>query len=174
MDITEEPGYQPRFDFTTDTDPGANQTGTLADLIDELNYEMFHMASGTRAKKADSNRDALNIKSLRGTLEFVKQVTGRSFSGTKKQLPLSTLKTIKLLYSSNDVSDRHLFKFLAPAGKGRPTMEFSTTTSIARDTYGASLARSISEKLASEIDPKKIKALDELLQIGRASCRERG
>ena len=162
MEPTNKAPYRPRFEFGIDTDPSDTLTGKLADLLDELNFERDSNVSGKRLKQTDPDGDALNTKSLQRTLKFVRQVTGRSFSGTKKALPLSTLKTIKLLYNSNESSDRHLFNFLAPPKNGRPTMEFSTGSSIARDKTGAAIIRSLSDRLAREIDQQKIESFNAL------------
>lgn len=156
MATTEKARYQPRFDFGTNVDPGETQTGTLADLLDELNYERDTTVSDTPSEATDPNSGDLKDWSLRRTLEFIRLVTGRTFVGTKEPLALTTLKTIKLLYNVNESSDRHLFNFLAPPDAVRPTMEYSTTSSMSRDKFGAAIIRSLSDQLAREIDPKKV------------------
>lgn len=157
-------GYRSRFDFGTAPDAQGTQTWTIAELIDELNHENSYSSSGAPAKGSNSQGSAINAKSLERTLAFIQQATGQTFTSATEQLPLDTLKTIKLLYNKNDASDRHLFALLdPPRGSSRPTMEFSTTSPIARDKAGAAIIWSICDELAKEIDPGKREAFDALL-----------
>lgn len=130
-----------RFDFTNE-----GQTGSIAELIDELNLEY--------PKK---NGELIRFNSLAGVLQFIEQITGQRLYDPYEQMPISVIKLIKLLYVKNDESGRHLFKLLAPPENGGiPTMEFCTGTTISRDTAAANLVDSIIGKLSMEISIDKL------------------
>lgn len=156
--------YRSRFNFGTNPDAQEKQTGTLTDLIDEINLEDTYSSSGAHAMASSAQGFAINAKSLERTLTFIQQATGQTFTSVRQELPLVTLKTIKLLYIKNAVNDRHLFNLLEPPrGSSRSTMEFSTTSSIARDKTGAAIIQSLCNDLVKEIDPGKREAFDALL-----------
>lgn len=162
MDVTNKTRYQPRFDLGADLVDGETEIGTLAALIDELNYEANHTLSGAVAKGASSRGDVVSARSLHRTLDFIRDVTGQVRPGTRDELPLDTLKVIKFLYNADRSNARHLFNLLAPVHLGEPTMEFGTTTTIARDKSGAELIRSVSDRLAREIKPARTELFDAL------------
>ncbi len=89
--------YKPRFDFGKEFDPSGEQTGTVKDLLEELNYEKFKTATGTHAEKGDSSGTSVTFDSLNGVFEFLSDVTGMSKPKLAHDVTLSTLKVIKLL-----------------------------------------------------------------------------
>lgn len=140
--------YLSRFDFNLN-----EETGTIAELIDELNIEY--------PKK---NGECINFDSLTGTLNFIERITGRQLYDPSEQLPVSIVKLIKLLYVRNDESGKHLFKLLASPGEGStPTMEFCTGTTIPRDVPSADLINSIIDKLSLDIPKDKLELFYNLL-----------
>lgn len=164
MTVSKKAPFRARFGLGINSDPDGTQVGTLAELLKELNQERAHSTSGW---KLDIDAVAIDSKSLNGTLKFIQQVTGRTLSGTTKKLPVSTLKVIKLLYNANDSSDRQLFNLIAPpskskAKKARATMEFCTTSSIARDKDGTAIIQHLLDQLAKEIDPQKVESFNTL------------
>ncbi len=89
--------YKPRFDFGKEFDPSGEQAGTVKDLLEELNYEKFKTAAGTHAERGNSNGTSVTFDSLSGVFEFLNDVTGMSQPKLAQDIPLSTLKTVKLL-----------------------------------------------------------------------------
>jgi hypothetical protein len=67
--------YKPRFDFGSNPDPNGEQTGTIKELLEELNYEKFRTTTGADAKKGESNGTAVTFDSLNGVLAFLDEVT---------------------------------------------------------------------------------------------------
>lgn len=153
--------YKPRFDFGSNLDPSGEQTGTIKDLLEELNYEKFRTAGGADAKKSDSKVVRVDLKSLRGTLEFLNKAIGTATPKVTQRVPLSLLKVIKLLYVTNDNSDKHLFKLLkSPLKGGRATLEFYTTEAPTRNHTGNSIVGNLLSALRKEVDPIALRAMD--------------
>ena len=130
-----------RFNFAR-----SEETGTIHELLKELNIEF-----------QKENGEEIKFESLEGVLDFIKNVTGIAIENDKSQIPLKTLKTIKLLFIKNDESNAQLFRKLAsPRFSEKPTMEFSTTSTISRDKETAEIINSLIKTLALEISPDKI------------------
>lgn len=146
-------GYMPRFAFDAKLAGTQAPPGTLNDLIAELDHEQF--TSGSKGPDARANRDgkAITFNSLKRTLEFIAQVSGRSFGSVTQELSALDLKTIKLLYDTNLGSDTHLFRLLeSPVLSGKPTLEFYASEDPIRNEKGAALVDLLLESLAKEID----------------------
>ena len=142
----------PRFDFGANIDPCQPKTDTAAELLKEINRE-YNPKSGEPA----------NFKSLDRVLGLVHEITGESVPNSTAPVPLSTLKTIKLLFLTNHKSKRHLIGLIEPPGADNPaTMEFCTGTTVSRDKKGAELIHSLVKKLEREIAPEKLAQLSEL------------
>jgi len=159
--------YTPLFDFGSNPDPDGKQTGTIRELLGEINYENGKTFEGDDGETKESSEDGVHatFKSLSITLGFIKKITGKAPSTITEKLPLSTLKIIKLLYVANDNSDIQMFNLMGPPipGDETTTMEFSTTSAIARDKRGAAVIHSVAERLASEINPEKRTEFDRLM-----------
>lgn len=159
--------YTPRFDFGSNLDPDGKQMSTIKELLAEINYENGKTIEGGDGEAKESSEDGAHatFKSLSITLGFIKQITGKAPSTITEKLPLSTLKIIKLLYVANDNSDIQMFNLMGPPipGDETTTMEFNTTSTIARGKRGAAVIHSVAERLASEINPEKRQAFDRLM-----------
>jgi hypothetical protein len=155
--------HTPRFDFGCNPDPDGKQMGTIKDLLAEINQQ-HPSANGTEA----------DIKSLGVTLKFFSHFTGEEYKRITVKLPLSTLKTIKLLYVTNNAKDVQMFRLIAPPHASEPaTMESATGASIARDKYGAAIVEILSNQLALEIGGDKLKPFYDLLKnSGKQSVAE--
>lgn len=147
-EIRTQDQYQPLFDFGTNLDPDGTRTGTIKQLLIELNQQY------TTGDRAD-----YDIKSLKITLGFISQLTGRKYKSITEELALSTLKTIKLLFATNNGKDIHLFQLIKPVCNSTiANMEYGTITSASNDIDGAPIITTLIEKLAIEIDePRKSK-----------------
>ena len=157
--------YTPRFDFGSNLDPEHNRTGTIRELLTEINQN-YNLLGGEPA----------NLKSLKPTCDFLNKVAGITFRNTTDQIPLSTLKTIKLLFMVNhENKEMNLLSRIKtptetrePKKKNRnkseiPSMESATTSSIARDKSAAAIINHLSDQLAKEIGSEKLKSLYDLM-----------
>lgn len=147
-------GHTLRFDFGSNLDSEGNQTGTISELLSEIN-QTYNPRSGEPA----------NFKSMKPTRDFIKKAIGINFRNTTNNISLSKLKTIKLLFMTNHEGKKLnlLSRILPPTARNRPTMESATGSTIARDKSGARLIQILSNHLATEIDPEKLKSLDDFL-----------
>jgi hypothetical protein len=169
--------YTPRFNFGGNLDPLGEQTGTIKELLSELNYENDHSLSGAFAEKVvrrtvpndnhagdnadDSIVETITAESLERTLRFIRQATGRTFSGTTKPLSLSALKTIKLLYTKDDDSRIQLFRCITRPGNGEdPTMEFHITEGSTRNDYVVKIVNELIDTLALDIDDTRLRKIE--------------
>jgi hypothetical protein len=152
--------YNPRFDFGSNLDPKGKQTGSIKELLEELNEEKFKTATGAHAKKGVSSGSAVNFDSLSGALEFLDEVAGIGKPKLAQDIPLSTLKTIKLLYVTNDINDTQLFRLLkSPLCADRATLEFYTE-SPARNLKNNYIVGHLLSTLRKEVDPIALRRLD--------------
>lgn len=137
-----------RYDFKH-----SEQIGSLRDLIADLNVE--------HPKK---NGESITTKNLERTLSFIKQSIGVDLASADGELPVSTLKTIKMLYLEDANCETNLFLLLAPPkGTDKATMEFSTATTIPRDKNAPALISSMLNRLSCDIDPQKLKLFSRML-----------
>lgn len=155
-------GFTPRFDFGSNLDPKNDRTGTISELLKEMNLD-YNPRSGEPA----------NFKSLEPTRDLIYKITGIHFRSTTDRIPLSALKTIKLLFMTNHESKgMNLFSRIEPptiSGRPKtkssePTMDSATTSSIARDKSAAAIIQHLSDQLAKEIGAKKLKSLFDLVK----------
>ena len=135
------------FDFRA-----SEEANTLGSLLAELNAQ-YYKESG----------EPITARDLRRTLEFLEQSIGIKVKGSTQRIPVSTLKTIKLLYVKGTNSGKHLLGLLAPPSEGKATMEFSTGTTIPRDKDAAALITSLTQSLSIEVDPVKLKLFYRML-----------
>lgn len=140
-----------QFDFTPGSDPDGTQTGTIKELLEEINQQNGNLISGA----------VLDEKSLRGPIELVCRITGGQIKGTVQQLPLTTLKTIKLLYEKNDEYGIQLFRHLAMPGESeKPTMEHRNSRNTQRNVTFPKIANEIMEALAREIPAERLAQIE--------------
>lgn len=144
--------FKPRFDFVSDSDLDQPKTGTVAELLNEINREY----------NPDSSELAY-FTSLDRVLGLIHEITGVAVPSSTTPVPLSTLKTIKLLFLTNHKNKRHLIGLIEPPSADNPaTMEFCTGTTVSRDKKGAELIYSLMSALEREIAPEKLAQLSEL------------
>lgn len=162
--------FKPRFDFGSNLDPENNQTGTISELLTEIN-KAYNPRSGEPA----------NFKSLKPTRDLINKVTGINFSRATDQIPLLALKTIKLLFMVNHESTgMNLLSRIRPPteiGKtktksDKPSMESATTSSIARDKSAAATIHNLSDQLAKEIEAEKLNSFYDLIKNTERSPAE--
>lgn len=129
----------------------ASRTSTANDLIRELND-----------KHARRSGEEITFESLRELLKFIDASIGIKVSNGDQPLPIDTIRTIKLLFLANERDGRHMYRLLAPPGS-KPTMEFSTATTVSRDSKASELIASLIHSLSKEVDPTRLERLSELL-----------
>lgn len=47
--------YKPRFDFEKDQKTHPPETGSISELLEELNYEIAHASDGSKAKHSNAS-----------------------------------------------------------------------------------------------------------------------
>ncbi len=153
--------YRSNFDFGIKSDTDGDRKWTIKDLLDELNYEKFRTATGVEAKKSDSNGTAVTYDSLSGALKFIDEIAKTGKIKQAQAVPLTTLKTIKLLYNMNEGSDKHLFTMLkSPLRADRATLDFYTTESPSANSKGNSIVKHLLSSLRKEVDPLVLSGID--------------
>lgn len=131
----------------------AARTATLTDLIDALNDEVVK-----------ENGELITIRSLKRTLEFVRSTIGVDVSGRAQPLPLPVLKTIRLLFLADHNHSKNVLRLLSPPQEeDSASMEFSTVTTVPRDTDAYELIQTLCDSLAMEIDPSRLSALKQMV-----------
>ena len=152
--------YKPRFDFGRDRNPDEPQTATIKELLNELNYEGTRTPRGSIAASSQSDGNLINMQALESTLKFIPAATGEDLTGATHDLPISTIKTIKVLYAKNDDSGSHLFRRLARPTDGSATMEHWTTRRTTRNEYTIKLADELLENLSLELSPERLRRIE--------------
>ena len=153
--------YTPRFDFGSNLDPNGKQTGTVKELLEELNYEKFKTITGTDAKKSDSNGTSITYDSLDGVFAFLGEVADVRKPKLAEDVPLSTLKTFMLYIVSTYTIYTQLFLLLmSPTRGGMPTLEFYTTETASRNQKGIAIVDHLLSTLSKEVDPFVLRRID--------------
>lgn len=149
--------YHPRFDFGSNLDPNGLQTGTLEELLFEINYEREEPLEGFPTVRGTKDGEALKLKNLKSIVRFVRSTSNLTLRSTKEVHALTTLKTIKLLYNCNQRSGAQFVRIIeAPSPTSLASIDFLTSPST-KET------RSIKEQIAfavsqveKEIDPEEL------------------
>jgi hypothetical protein len=162
-DIKKGKTRQPRFDFRSNPDPGELQTATLRELLDELNYERTYRANGERAIATPTAGAEVTAQSLELTLAFIQNALGESIQGTADPLPLSTVKTIKLLYLTNDASDTQLYRRLARPDEASATMEHWDSRNSSRNDYTTKIVSELMATIYPELNTTKSWRIETIL-----------
>jgi hypothetical protein len=147
--------HQPRFDFGSNLDPMDEQTATLGELLEELNYESTYKPNGERANNSRAGAVDVREKNLELTLDFIRHALGEDIQGTTNLLPLSTVKTVKLLYTKNESSDTQLFRRLARPDSASATMEHWNARKSTRNDHTIKLASQIMNTINCELNSIK-------------------
>lgn len=140
----------PRFDFGSYRTAG-NEIGTLKELLAEINAENW----------CTEEKD-VTIQTLAPLREGIRKVIGKDITdSTVATLPLTDLKTIKLLYRTNDDGDVHLFDLIAPPDlKNKANLEFRTELPIPRTDRHTRMIASMQEALCKEIPSERLARID--------------
>lgn len=142
-----------KFDFGDRRLASKNQYGTLKELLEELNYENANSVGGNRAAKSSGSGSEITLKSLHTTLTFLEQISGRRFVGISQECPILDLKTVKLLYVTNDQNDTHLFRLLdSPLRSRKPTIDFYNDGGDRQEAKGVGIVNHLLSSLETEID----------------------
>ncbi len=153
-----EPGkYKPRFDFGKDQVTDQSATGSINELLDELNHEITYAPDGNKAKHSDASGKTITRKDLNGIIEFINSTLGQEITGGNCTLPISTLKTIKLLYLKNDTSDTQLLQRISKPGTIKATFEHWTERNTPRNEKTIKAASYLMSTLELEIDEERLK-----------------
>lgn len=149
--------YKPRFDFGKDQVTDQSATGSINELLDELNHEITYAPDGNKAKHSDASGKTITRKDLNGIIEFINSTLGQEITGGNCTLPISTLKTIKLLYLKNDTSDTQLLQIISKPGTIKATFEHWTERNTPRNEKTIKAASYLMSTLELEIDEERLK-----------------
>lgn len=142
-----------RFDFSKGRGVDDRQSGTLRELLDDLD-----------PKYAPAEGAEITLDSLETTRTFIHELTGRTHNSLTESLPLSTLKTIKLLYLHSKKAKTQLFRHLqAPHDGARPTLEFRITGNAPRNKMAVKAINDLVMQLALEIPSDRRDYIDGML-----------
>lgn len=149
--------YQPRFNFGKDQNKSRLETGSINELLAELNHESRHTSGGNLAPKSDASTKELTHKDLKGVIDFIKDTLGEEIPTKNCTIPICTLKTIKLLYIKNDSSDSQLFRRISKPGHIKSTLEHWTKRNTSRNEKTIKAASNLTSILELEINEERLK-----------------
>lgn len=147
--------YKPRFDFEKDQKTDPPETGSISELLEELNYEIAHASDGSKAKHSNASGKTITRKELKGVIDFINSTLGQEIPSGNCTLPISTLKTIKLLYIKNDSSDTQLLQRISKPGTIKATFEHWTERNSPRNEKTIKAASYLISTLEREIDEER-------------------
>lgn len=147
--------YKPRFDFEKDKKTDPSETGSISELLEELNYEMAHASDGSKTKHSNTSGKTITRKELKGVIDFINSTLGQEIPTGNCTLPLSTLKTIKLLYIKNDSSDTQLLQRISKPGTIKATFEHWIERNTPRNEKTIKAASYLISTLEREIDEER-------------------
>ena len=145
--------YQPRFDFESSHASNEDQTATIKELLNELNHQ-----------KGNESIADYNLKSLGTTLRFVSSISGiENPRRIDQTFPVTSIKTIKLLFKCSQFIDAHLIRIIELPGKSTPaTIDFFTSPATPEsEDVKLKINRMIS-MLEKETGKDDIAAIDEI------------
>lgn len=142
----EKTGYQPRFDFGSNIDPDGSQTGSIKDLLSEINFEREEPLDGFPKVRGTKGGEIIQLKNLKPILRFVQSISDLPFKSMKEIHALTTLKIIKLLHMCNQSSGAQFIRVIeSPSPKSLASIDFLTSPPT-KET------RSIKEQIALAIN----------------------
>lgn len=134
----------PLFNFGCKSE---KETGSIQELIKEIKSEY------QKESAEDITRETINSE-----IEFIEKITGFIIEKRNKNIPISALKIIKLLFFKRLERGNHLIRMISPAvdlansyKKINSTMEFCTNTTISRDRDSSEIIKSILNEISKEI-----------------------
>lgn len=149
--------YKPRFDFEKNQKSNQPETSSINELLAELNHEISHTSGGSLAPKSDASTKEITRKDLKGAIDFIKNALGEEIPPGNCTLPISTLKTIKLLYLKNDSSDSQLFRRISKPGTVKATLEHWTERNTPRNERTIKSASHLMSILKLDIGEERVK-----------------
>ena len=150
---TEGTDYKSRFDLQSHANSDEPATGTLKELLAEINYE-YRPASGVE----------IELEGLGGTLKFIRRFTSHEFNSINEPLPVQVLKTIKLLHVTNDESAGQMFRWLEiPGTEEKPSFEVRTTGEPTRNGYMVKILNDLLHSLEHEISAERLQRIERSL-----------
>ncbi|MCO7500271.1 hypothetical protein NJG17_10205 [Stenotrophomonas maltophilia] len=130
-----------------------DETATLSDLMKHLDVEL-----------SKANGEPVTSRTLKRTLTFLQKSIGVDVSDKDQPLSIAILKTVRLLFLTDLNSTRNVFSLLAPPKTAADaTMEFSTVTTVPRDSEASEIISRLTEILASEIEPARVRMFSKLV-----------
>ncbi len=148
-----KPDYKPRFDFRSRADLDEPATGTLKELLTEINYE-YEPTNGVE----------IRLEGIGGTLKFISRFTSLEFNSINEPLPSNVLRTIKLLHVTNDESSGQMFRWLEiPGPEEKPSFEVRATGRPTRNAYMVKVLNDLLHSLESDIGKERLKFIEALL-----------
>lgn len=146
-----DPVRAARFDFTA-TGPTQPETGTIKELLAELNEERGNRADGSE----------VGINSLTTTLNVIKQIIGREIKkSTTSPLSTAELKTIKRLYLAGIEHSIKLSILIGPPHlSNKPTLEFRESTPSPRNEPATLVVEDLLAEFVKEIPRERLDAID--------------
>lgn len=130
---------------------GVEETATVKELLDHLN--LYHPRGSF---------EKITFRSLKKLFAFLQSSVEVSVTDGSERLPIDTLRTIELLFLENERSSKQIFNLLR-SPVDRPTMEFSTGTTITRDREAAELINRLAGTLSNDVDASKRRRLSQFL-----------
>ena len=157
-----------RFDFGSHDVEFTEQTGTLNELLEGINVD----------RKLKTPGRMVSIHSLRYVLRLLSGLSGRKYKSITEALPMTTIKTIKLLYVENRLLNTknsevasfhemgtkkvpedkgtHLLNLIGIPTNTKASMESASGTTLTQDSRGRETIERLCSKLALEIPPDRL------------------
>lgn len=147
-----EPGkYKPRFNFEKDQLTDQSATGSINELLEELNRTHPHEPKGSQKSNPAIYREEITKENLEGAINFIKSNFNIEIPSINSKLPITTIKTIKLLYRSNRSFKGQLFERISLPGPSQATFEHWTERNTSRNEKTIKAASQIMATLKLEI-----------------------
>ena len=126
------------------------ETGTINELRDEL--------------KAQHPRPNGELSNLDAPLNFISRLTGVKYESNTEPLPMPLLKTVKLLYLTNDRGNINLYQYLrGHLTEAKSTMEWRITGLAPTNKKRVQLVGELLRQLSGDIDAWKLLQIDAAL-----------
>lgn len=153
-----EPGkYKPRFNFEKDQLTDQSATGSINELLEELNRTPPHEPKGSQKSNPAIYREEITKENLEGAINFIKSNFNIEIPSINSKLPITTIKTIKLLYRSNRSFKGQLFERISLPGPSQATFEHWTERNTPRNEKTIKAVSYLMSTLEREIDEEILK-----------------
>lgn len=153
-----EPGKcKPRFDFERHKKSSQSETGSIKELLEELNRTPPHKPKGSQKSNPAIYREEITKENLEGAINFIKSNFNIEISSINSKLPITTIKTIKLLYLSNRSFKGQLFERISLPGSSQATFEHWIERNTPRNEKTIRAASQLMSTLELEINDERLK-----------------